>query len=514
MSFFKSIFGKIRFNSIYSLLILFFASRFINLTLLPIFNDEAIYLDWGWRETHAPGMLYYSLYDGKQPFLMWIFGISQSIFSDPLFAGRLISVLTGAATMWIIYLLAKSLFDKKIAIISAILYVFVPIFVFYDRQALMESAISLVGVLSCYFSIKLWTENKHRNAYYLGLILGLGFFVKSSTLVFAGVFLIINLILFLRSKQKKENITATGIAIAVAGIVNFFLLINPDFWATFKRNSQYSLTFSELIHFPLLTIINNAIRNLGIGFYYLTPLVFVAAIVGIILIFRKKKRVNLIFCFCVLLSLVLQTIVIRQTSQRYLVSFLPLLVIPAAYLFENVIRRKKVIGLIFVSVSLLVPIIFTSLQLFLPSSYLISMSKINKFSDDAYLKTFTSGYGIIDVKNYLESVSVNKKIWVGFALNTGNPESALLVYFYKSNHISTTYFDSQLFSGDLSKIDCLKTPVKLYFVSREDQQAGLNKFFQKIKTFQNPYSNYSIGIYELKSQCVGKTVEINPFAAL
>ena len=33
--------------------------RLSNLTLLPIFNDEAIYLDWGWRETHSAGNLYY-----------------------------------------------------------------------------------------------------------------------------------------------------------------------------------------------------------------------------------------------------------------------------------------------------------------------------------------------------------------------------------------------------------------------------------------------------------------------
>ena len=50
------------------LTIFYFVFRLVNLTKLPIFNDEAIYLDWGWRETHRAGFLYYSLYDAKQPF--------------------------------------------------------------------------------------------------------------------------------------------------------------------------------------------------------------------------------------------------------------------------------------------------------------------------------------------------------------------------------------------------------------------------------------------------------------
>ena len=57
---------------------LYFLIRLINLTLLPIFNDESIYLHWAWHETRT-GDLYYSLYDAKQPFLMWFFGIFENI---------------------------------------------------------------------------------------------------------------------------------------------------------------------------------------------------------------------------------------------------------------------------------------------------------------------------------------------------------------------------------------------------------------------------------------------------
>jgi len=57
------------------IILFYFLLRLPKLTLIPIFNDEAIYLDWGWREIHGGASLFYSLYDGKQPLLMWVFGI-------------------------------------------------------------------------------------------------------------------------------------------------------------------------------------------------------------------------------------------------------------------------------------------------------------------------------------------------------------------------------------------------------------------------------------------------------
>src|SRR5437868_2142427 len=82
------------------LLLIYVVVRLTRLTALPIFNDEAIYLDWAWRELHTPGLLFYSLYDAKQPLLMWLFGLAEILIKDQLFAGRIVSVLTGALTLW------------------------------------------------------------------------------------------------------------------------------------------------------------------------------------------------------------------------------------------------------------------------------------------------------------------------------------------------------------------------------------------------------------------------------
>src|SRR5262249_32402983 len=123
----------------------FIALRLFNLTGLPIFNDEAIYLDWGWRMLlilHDP---FYSLYDAKPPLVLLLFGVAQTIFTSQLFAGRFVSVLFGLGTVDGLYLVGKHLGGKHLGLLSALLYVVIPLFTFFDRQALLESALCCVS---------------------------------------------------------------------------------------------------------------------------------------------------------------------------------------------------------------------------------------------------------------------------------------------------------------------------------------------------------------------------------
>jgi 4-amino-4-deoxy-L-arabinose transferase-like glycosyltransferase len=184
------------------LLVFYFFFRLIHLTAIPMWNDESIYLDWGWRETHVPGYLYYSLYDAKQPLEFWLFGIAESILSDPLFAGRFISVLFGCATLIGLYFLTKQLLNKKTALLASGIYIIIPIFSFYDRQAFVESAISAVGVWSIYLLYNTILRKSRKYAVWLGVVLGIGLFCKSTTVIF--VVLSCLLIFFIEKDYQRE----------------------------------------------------------------------------------------------------------------------------------------------------------------------------------------------------------------------------------------------------------------------------------------------------------------------
>src|SRR3989344_1150596 len=70
------------------LTILYFTTRLVNLKLIPIFTDEAIYARWAQIALHDPVNRFISLEDGKQPLFIWLAAIAQKFISDPLIATR------------------------------------------------------------------------------------------------------------------------------------------------------------------------------------------------------------------------------------------------------------------------------------------------------------------------------------------------------------------------------------------------------------------------------------------
>src|SRR3989344_9160310 len=102
---------------------LYLISRLVNLSAIPIFTDEAIYSYWAQIALHDPINRFISLEDGKQPLFIWLGAIFQKFIGDPLIAMRLVSVFAGFGSLIAIYLLTKTLFDKKIAILAVIFYI-------------------------------------------------------------------------------------------------------------------------------------------------------------------------------------------------------------------------------------------------------------------------------------------------------------------------------------------------------------------------------------------------------
>ena len=63
---------------------LYFFTRLTNLTLLPIFTDEAIYIRWSQIGALDANWRFISLVDGKQPMFTWIMMVLFRLFDgDP-----------------------------------------------------------------------------------------------------------------------------------------------------------------------------------------------------------------------------------------------------------------------------------------------------------------------------------------------------------------------------------------------------------------------------------------------
>lgn len=509
--YFNTLYKSIRQNKYFWVLsLIYFLFRTFNLTSFPLFNDESIYLDWGYREVNTPGNLYYSLYDAKQPMLMWIFGLMQNILSDPVFAGRLVSVFTGFITLVGIYKLTIYILDKRTALLAIGFYILIPLFSFYDRQALMESAVSAVGVWGCYFLVKSIIDSKLIQFCALGVILGIGYFVKTSPIIFMVTSLLLILIFGIVNKSKEKTFNGIIILIVSFFCSIFLLIINPQFWASFSSNSRFSLTISEILRFPFAIWSNSLLMNLKIGFFLITPVIFLTGIAGVIYLLKTKNIKAKITVLFFVIAIVLETLTSRGSIDRYVAPFFPLLVIFSAFFIFTLINNKHIkiaIFVLFFAVITSFPL--TLLQLFNQVDYFRFYGKISGIDYYHYLNTYTTGYGLKETFSYLDKFSENEKVFIGVALNTGNPESAVIVNYNKNANVKVVYMDARLFPPQTPNFKCIYLGRPTFFVSREEQLSGLDKFWKKIKTIKNPYGDNTIGIYLLRNDCTNALEILN-----
>lgn len=484
---------------------LYFTTRFINLLKLPLFNDESIYIDWADKEIGTKGLLFYSLYDGKPPLLMWIFGIFHKFIDDPLFAGRTVSVIAGFLTLFGIYKLSEKYFGERVARLAGFFYIVVPIFAFFDRQALMESAISAVGVWSIYYFLDLIGKPGIKNAIILGIIWGMGVFIKQSALIFIAAEIIIFVGIHFKRRDGKFNVHFI-LSLFVSQAVLVPLYFQKDFWATISSASRFVMSFKEIFAFPISIWLQNLRGIFMIPFWYFAPFMLAATVIGIFLAKDgQQKRISLYFLISLLVVFVFSVIV----TPRYLVPYLPLTVIFAAHTLTSPKLGGKIKKNYLIPLTVIIPASLTAILLFSPLNYFEILNKVTKYSQEPeYVSGWTSGYATNDALVFIKQVSEKTPVVIGVRLDAGNPESAIFAYFNYSKKVLPIYFDYKAMNKEIMNYDCITSNYPFYFVARDNTLAGMDKFLVKVTEFKNPVGERYVGIYTFKNNCKEGTLKI------
>jgi 4-amino-4-deoxy-L-arabinose transferase-like glycosyltransferase len=493
----------------FGLLGLYFLLRLPFLKSLPIFNDEAIYLDWAWRQLHEPGSLFFSLnHDGKPPLLLWLFGLTRLIIPNPLAAARLVSVCVGSLTVWGIYRLGRSLGSRSVAWVSGLIYAVAPLLALYDRQALMESALGAVGVWSFYLFCRWRQTGKRSWVRWAGVVLGIGLWLKTTGLVFgAGV---VGLAGWWWLRTKNKRITALK-GLGESGLMAFGVTIplwaQAGFWAGLERNSRYVLTFTELLRFPIPQWAHNLRALTEISFWQLTPGVTMLALLGLLWMVRHSQAGRIRLIAWLGFQMAVFVLISRQPSPRYLVSFLPGVTILAGFGFVELFKRNWVTR-IFAGGAVVGALGLSLVQMANPRQYFDLLENISAFSQkEGYVTGWPAGFGVPEAWQYLEEQVQSGPILVGVRLDSGNPESAILALARGHSRIHAGYLDVQVLP-DLNQIDCLKAAAPLYFVSRDAHLGGLDRFLEEERRFYKPEEYHWVGVYRIKKDCQGKTLKL------
>lgn len=289
--------------------------------------------------------------------------------------------------------------------------------------------------------------------------------------------------------------------------VDSLLFMQPIYWRTLPTNSRFSFTPLELLHFPINTWFDNLWKNLDIILIFLTPVMFLGVACGIILLYRKNEEKYKVLLLFTLASLVLETIFTKGTSQRYLLPFLPLVLLFCAYVIYTFSLKLNKWIVYFVFFSL--PLVLTLIQITNPVQYFNITSSLSPLSEKGgYITSQTSGYAALDTVKFIKEQTESGRIGVGVGLNTGNPESALIVYFDKNPLVNVFYMDSRIKGVNFSEYECFTSNIPTFFAAREKELVGLDRFFSKYKEFENKYGDNTVGLYKLKS-CNGKKLNID-----
>ena len=419
------------------LIILYGISRLINLTLLPIFTDEAIYLRWAQIALHDPSFRFISLTDGKQPSFVWLAMLMMRYVSDPLLAGRIVSVLAGLCSMVGIGVLGAYSFGKiKLGFWAAFLYLISPFFLFYDKLALYDSLTATCTIWGLFLLILLVRTVRLDVALILGMVLGAGLLTKSSAFLIVGL-LPVSLLLF---DWKHRNWLSLGKWLGLSLISTFISLLmynalrlSPWFYIINRKNAEFVYPVKEWLLHPLQFFLPNlnGLTEWLLG--YLTIPLAVMILLSLIL-GKKYLREKLFFFLSFLLPFIYLGLFGKVLFPRYLLFMtVPLYVLGGLFLYEitRLLQKKAILKGLIYCLFFFYPVYFDLKIIFDIVNAPIPENDRHQFIDD-----WPSGYGLKEVVSTLKQYADKQPIFLATEGTFGLFPAAFELYFYGDNRIT------------------------------------------------------------------------------
>ena len=132
------------------------------LVRLPNFNeslwwDEVWYTYMQLNPSSINRVLFHDVHPPLYPLLMlgWI-----ELFGDSEIAVRLPSLFFGLASLGVIFALARSWFNRRIAFLATILIALSPVHIWYSQEAKNNMLLLLLTVLTLYGLQQAWAEDR------------------------------------------------------------------------------------------------------------------------------------------------------------------------------------------------------------------------------------------------------------------------------------------------------------------------------------------------------------------
>ncbi|MBP9855553.1 MAG: glycosyltransferase family 39 protein [Candidatus Omnitrophica bacterium] len=199
------------------------------------FRDDEVFYFKSTNEMIQSGDImspkYFSENRFQKPILFyWFILLSYKLFGISWFSARFVSCLFASGTLVVTWLMTKSLFNRKIAYLSTLILLTVPLFFRHAKNAVPDGALNFFIALALYFFVRFLLEkHAYRYSLFFFIACALGFMVKGFAAIIVP-FLTIILYSMCRREWKilKDMRFFMGIAL-------MFLIISPWFIYMIKQ---------------------------------------------------------------------------------------------------------------------------------------------------------------------------------------------------------------------------------------------------------------------------------------
>src|SRR3989338_5253641 len=365
---------------------------------------------WQWVDK-VPWWMHLSFHD--HPILFFLIQhISIGILGENMLGLRSPSVLFGIASVFLIYLIATRLINKRAGYIAGLLFSMQSYHVWVSRLGIQDGTVIFFSLLILFLWIKALDENKLYLWILWGITLGLGIITKLTVLIIVPILLIYAVIYkysFIKNKFFYYGVLSTIIFSFPFWLYNLFLYKNFghfDFQVSALLNQHVERwQFRQgramvgrvgdrfIFFFEILRQANSIIFNFIISFSILT---------AIYLYIRNRSKLVLFL----LATIILESFwfLIIGSTLRFVVMIIPYFILLIAYIFAKLFEWGKYKKFIY----LFLGFIFVSELLFTVNSFLISPSLGKMNIDYAQINVEEQNFGFVEVNDYLDDYLYGK----------------------------------------------------------------------------------------------------------
>ncbi|NIA30281.1 MAG: hypothetical protein GWP06_10260 [Actinobacteria bacterium] len=199
------------------------------------------------------GLLPVADFGSRQPFYVFMLSVFLKIFGMSYLAGRLLPIVSSLGIGWMLYLIGRRMFDSTVGLISAAIYLFLPLTIIWAPVVKTEPLAVFLGCIAVYFLVLLLDSGIRRGTWMIpsGIFAALAFYVRQPTLYLP--LAIITFTLFLRNVRVTEMVQRIffflmGYLSITVGMIAVFLNKMSLRQVLFSQLNPLNLIWNRVLH--------------------------------------------------------------------------------------------------------------------------------------------------------------------------------------------------------------------------------------------------------------------------